>query len=103
MPYDVKEHDGEKCSESAEGFDVVNTESGDVKAHHEAKPDADRQVRILTPAAGNYNGITLCTLPTGYRPTTGTKFLCAAVTCNFRIYRLDLTVPKSDLTAVTIQ
>jgi hypothetical protein len=58
---------------------------------------------ITTPAAGNYNGITLCTLPTGYRPTTGTKFLCAAVTCNFRIYRLDLTVPKSDLTAVTIQ
>lgn len=44
--YDVKEHDGQKCSDTAPGFDVVNSD-GEVKDHHEHKPDAERQVRIL--------------------------------------------------------
>lgn len=48
MPYEVKEHDKDACDEIADdGYDVVNEVSGDVKDHHEAKPDADRQVRIL--------------------------------------------------------
>lgn len=48
MAYECKEHDGEKCEETGEGWDVVNSESEEVKAHHEEKPDAERQVRILT-------------------------------------------------------
>lgn len=47
MPYEVKEHDGEKCEESGEGWDVVNEHTEEVKDHHENKPDAERQVRIL--------------------------------------------------------
>jgi hypothetical protein len=48
MPYDVKEHDGEKCPADGDGFDVVNTESEEVRAHHEQKENAERQVRVLT-------------------------------------------------------
>lgn len=49
MPYDVTEHDAEKCEEIAEsGFDVINKETGEVKDHHDEKPDAERQVRLLT-------------------------------------------------------
>jgi hypothetical protein len=48
MPYDVAEHDAEKCDEIAdEGWDVVNSETDEVKDHHDAKPDAERQVRLL--------------------------------------------------------
>jgi hypothetical protein len=39
MPYKVEEHDGE--------FDVVNTETDEVKDSHENRDDAERQVRIL--------------------------------------------------------
>lgn len=48
MPYEVKEHDSGKCDDLSQGFDVVNSQSGDVKAHHDAKEDASRQVRMLT-------------------------------------------------------
>ena len=49
MPYEVKEHDSETCDEIADdGYDVVNELSHEVKDHHESKPDADRQVRILS-------------------------------------------------------
>lgn len=49
MPYDVKEHDPEKCDEIAEtGWDVVNKDTEEVKDHHDTKPDAERQVRLLT-------------------------------------------------------
>ena len=49
MPYEVKEHDGDKCDQIAnEGFDVVNEATHEVKDHHEDRPAADRQVRILS-------------------------------------------------------
>jgi hypothetical protein len=48
MPYECKEHDGEKCDHDGPGgFDVVNRETEEVKAHHDDKPDAERQVRVL--------------------------------------------------------
>jgi hypothetical protein len=40
MPYKV-EPNGDK-------FDVVNTETSEVKATHDSKDEADRQVRLLT-------------------------------------------------------
>lgn len=39
MPYEVKEEDGRYC--------VYNKDSGEKKACHETKEDADRQVRLL--------------------------------------------------------
>lgn len=39
MPYKVEEHDGK--------YDVVNTETEEVKATHDTKEDAERQVRLL--------------------------------------------------------
>lgn len=39
MPYKVEEHDGK--------FDVVNTETEEVKDTHDDRDDAERQVRIL--------------------------------------------------------
>lgn len=48
MPYEVREHETAKCDDPGDGFDVVNTETEEVKDHHEQKPDAERQVRILT-------------------------------------------------------
>lgn len=39
MPYKVEERDGK--------FDVVNTETDEVKASHENREDAERQVRLL--------------------------------------------------------
>lgn len=48
MPYDVKEHDGGKCPADGDGFDVVNADTEEVRAHHEAKDNAERQVRVLT-------------------------------------------------------
>lgn len=39
MPYKAEERDGAWC--------VVNTDTGDVKAKHTTKEDADRQVRLL--------------------------------------------------------
>lgn len=39
MPYKVEEKDGDFC--------VVNTETGEVKAEHEVREDAERQVRLL--------------------------------------------------------
>ena len=48
MPYDVAEHDADKCEEIADsGFDVINKETEEVKDHHDSKPDAERQVRLL--------------------------------------------------------
>jgi hypothetical protein len=48
MPYEAKEH-GEACPvEAGDGWDVVNVESEEVKEHHEEKPDAERQVRLLS-------------------------------------------------------
>lgn len=41
MPYEVKP------AASGDGFEVVNTKTGDVKARHATKEDADRQVRLL--------------------------------------------------------
>jgi hypothetical protein len=40
MPYEVRKAQGD-------GFEVVNTDTGDVKAHHATKDDADRQVKLL--------------------------------------------------------
>lgn len=48
MPYEVREHDSGRCDSGSDGFDVLNSESEEVKDHHEAKPDAERQVRILS-------------------------------------------------------
>jgi hypothetical protein len=49
MPYEVHEHDADKCDEIADsGYDVVNELTHEVKDHHDEKPDADRQVRILS-------------------------------------------------------
>jgi hypothetical protein len=49
VPYDVAEHDAGKCGEIADdGWDVINKETKEVKDHHDEKPDAERQVRILT-------------------------------------------------------
>jgi len=39
MPYEIKSVDG--------GYEVVNSETGDVKAKHTDKADAERQVRLL--------------------------------------------------------
>jgi len=48
MPYEVIDHDSEKCEEDGPGYDVMNSDTEEVKDHHEEKPDADRQVRILS-------------------------------------------------------
>jgi hypothetical protein len=48
MPYECKEHNDVMCNDrSGGGFDVVNRETEEVKAHHDDKPDAERQVRVL--------------------------------------------------------
>jgi hypothetical protein len=48
MPYDAVEHEPEKCEEIADsGWDVINKDTEEVKDHHEEKPDAERQVRLL--------------------------------------------------------
>lgn len=39
MPYEVREENGEYC--------VYNSDSNDNKGCHEAKEDAERQVRLL--------------------------------------------------------
>lgn len=39
MPYEVQPNDG--------SFDVINSESGDVKATHDSKEAAERQVKLL--------------------------------------------------------
>lgn len=39
MPYKAEERDGE--------WVVINTETDEVKAHHESKEAAERQVRLL--------------------------------------------------------
>lgn len=41
MPYEVRP------AGDGDGFEVVNTETGDVKAKHSTKEEADRQVRLL--------------------------------------------------------
>lgn len=40
MPYEIKPVDGD-------GFNVVNSETGEVKANHTSKENAERQVRLL--------------------------------------------------------
>lgn len=39
MPYEIKENDGT--------YEVVNKDTGEVKAKHTDKADAERQVRLL--------------------------------------------------------
>lgn len=39
MPYDVKENDGK--------FDVINKDTGEVKATHDTRKEADDQVKLL--------------------------------------------------------
>ena len=39
MPYEIKESDGK--------YQVVNTETGDVKAEHTDKQDAEDQIKLL--------------------------------------------------------
>jgi hypothetical protein len=40
MPYEIKHIEND-------GYEVVNKDTGDVKAHHATKEDAERQVRLL--------------------------------------------------------
>ncbi len=40
MPYEVRHKEGN-------GYEVVNKDTGEVKAKHATKEDADRQVRLL--------------------------------------------------------
>lgn len=47
MPYETSKHDASACPENGDGWDTVNTDSKEVKDHHEEKADADRQVRVL--------------------------------------------------------
>jgi hypothetical protein len=46
MPYEIKHVEGD-------GYDVINSETKDVKGHHENKEDAERQVRILNEVESN--------------------------------------------------
>jgi hypothetical protein len=39
MPYKIKENDG--------SFEVINEDTGEVKAKHATKEDAEKQVRLL--------------------------------------------------------
>ena len=39
MPYEIKPANS--------GFDVINSDTKEVKAHHDTKEDAERQVRLL--------------------------------------------------------
>lgn len=41
MPYTVRD------APDGEGFEVVNSDTGEVKAKHSTKADAERQVRLL--------------------------------------------------------
>jgi hypothetical protein len=41
MPYEVRK------AESGEGFEVVNKDTGDVKAKHATEEDAKKQVKLL--------------------------------------------------------
>jgi hypothetical protein len=57
MPYEVRP------ASDGDGFEVVNKESGEVKAKHATKEDAERQVRLLegiehgmTPTQGDGHG-----------------------------------------------
>lgn len=40
MPYEIRHVDGN-------GYEVINSETKDVKAKHATKEDAERQVRLL--------------------------------------------------------
>lgn len=40
MPYEIKKVDGD-------GYEVINSETKEVKAKHATKEDAERQVRLL--------------------------------------------------------
>lgn len=40
MPYEIRKVDGN-------GYEVINSETKDVKGKHESKEDAERQVRLL--------------------------------------------------------
>jgi hypothetical protein len=40
MPYEIKHVEGN-------GYDVINSDTKEVKAHHATKEDAERQVRLL--------------------------------------------------------
>jgi hypothetical protein len=40
MPYEIQHKEGD-------GYDVINSDTKEVKAHHETKEDAERQVRLL--------------------------------------------------------
>lgn len=40
MPYEIRHVEND-------GYEVINSETKDVKGHHENKEDAERQVRLL--------------------------------------------------------
>lgn len=47
MPYEIKPANS--------GFDVINSDTQEVKAHHATKEDAERQVRLLRAIENNPN------------------------------------------------
>ena len=55
MPYEVRKVEGE------DKWEVVNKDSGDVKAKHTSKEDAEKQVKLLEG------------LEHGWEPTGGTQ------------------------------
>lgn len=48
MPYEIKSVDGN-------GYEVINSETKDVKGKHETKEDAERQVRLLNAIENDSN------------------------------------------------
>jgi hypothetical protein len=49
MPYEVRK------AENGDGYEVVNKDTGDVKAKHASKEDADEQVRLLEAIEHGYD------------------------------------------------
>lgn len=49
MPYAARK------SETGDGWEVINTETGDIKAHHATETDAAAQVRLLNAIEHGYN------------------------------------------------
>jgi hypothetical protein len=46
MPYEIRKVDGD-------GYEVINSETKEVKAKHTSKEDAERQVRLLHAVENN--------------------------------------------------
>lgn len=49
MPYQVRK------AEDGDGYEVINSDTGDVKAKHATKEDADDQVKLLNAIEHGYN------------------------------------------------